>query len=79
MAELSDVIEALIALGWRKDLDRESYMVIMQMLNCSADEAKATLRQLDIQRGLIRQVSSNVEEFDAFRPKPLGRWRWIAT
>jgi hypothetical protein len=74
MAELSDVIEALIALGWRKDLDRESYMVIMQMLNCST-----ILERLDIQRGLIRQVSSNVEEFDAFRPKPLGRWRWIAT
>jgi hypothetical protein len=79
MAELSDVIEALIALGWKKDLDRESYTVIMQMLNCSADEAKTTLEQLYVKRGLLRQVSSNAEELDAFRPKPLDRCRWIAT
>jgi hypothetical protein len=78
MADLSDVIEALIGLGWRKDLDRESYSVIMQMLNCSADEAKTTLEQLYVKRGLLRQVSSNAEELDAFRPKPVGRWRWIA-
>ena len=43
MTELSNVIEALNSLGWRKDLDRDSYTVIMQMLNCSADEAKTTL------------------------------------
>ena len=78
MAELSDVIEALIGLGWRKDLDRESHTVIMQMLNCSAVEAKTTLEQLYVKRGLIRQVSSNAEELDAFRPKPVDRWRWIA-
>jgi hypothetical protein len=78
MAELSDVIEALIGLGWRKDLDRESHTVIMQMLNCSAVEAKTTLEQLYVKRGLIRQVSSNAEELDVFSPKPVDRWRWIA-
>ena len=79
MPELSNVIEALIALGWRKDLDGDSYRVIMQTLNCSADEAKTTLEQLYVKRGLLRQVSSNAEELDAFRPKPVDRWRWIAT
>jgi len=79
MTELSSVIEALIALGWRKDLDRESYTVIMQILTCSADEAKTTLEHLYVKRGLIRQVSSNAEELDAFRTKPVARLRWIAT
>ena len=84
MAQLSPdqeqkIIEALIALGWKKDPEGESYAVIMRILNCSGDEAKATLEYLHIKRGLIRRVSSSGEELDSWRPKPLGRWRWIAT
>jgi hypothetical protein len=84
MAELSPdqeqkIIEALIALGWKKDPEGESYAVIMRILNCSGDEAKATLEYLYIKRGLIRQVNSRGEELDSGRPKPSGRWRWIAT
>ena len=84
MAELSanqeqKIIEALIALGWKKDPEKESYAVIMRILNCSADQAKATLEYLYINRGLIKQVNSRGEELGSWRPKPLGRWRWIAT
>ena len=73
------IIEALIALGWKKDPEGESYAVIMRILNCSGYEAKATLEYLHIKRGLIRQVNSSGEELASWRPKPLGRWRWIAT
>jgi hypothetical protein len=84
MAELSTdqeqkLIEALIALGWKKDPERESYAIIVRILNCSGDEAKATLEYLYIKRGLIRRVSSSGEDLDSWRPKPLVRWRWIAT
>ena len=79
MPELSNVIEALIALSWRKDLDGDSYTVIMQTLNCSSDEAKVTLEHLYVKRGLIRPVSSRVEDLGSFKPKPVDRWRWIAT
>ncbi len=84
MAELSpvqeqEILEALIALGWTKDPEGESCAVIIRMLNCSGDEAKATLEYLYIRRGLIRQVSSSGEQPDSWRPKPLGQWRWIAT
>jgi hypothetical protein len=79
MAELSNVIEALIALGWRKDLDGDSCTLMMQTLDCSADEAKVVLENLYVKRGLIRPVSSSVEELDSFRPKPVNRRRWIAT
>ena len=84
MAELSpgqeqEILEALIALGWKKDPEGESYAVIMRMPNCSGDEARATLQYLYIRRGLIRQVSSSGEQLDSWRPKPLGRSRWIAT
>jgi hypothetical protein len=84
MAELlpsqeQEIIEALIALGWKKDPARESCAVIMRILNCSDDEAKITLERLYVKRGLIRPVSSSVEDLDSFRPKPVDRWRWIAT
>ena len=84
MAELSpgqeqEIVEALIALGWKKDPEGESYAVIMRMLNCPDDEAEATLEYLYIRRGLIRQVSSSGEQLDSWRPKALRRWRWIAT
>ncbi len=84
MAELSldqeqEIVEALVALGWKKDPTGESCAVIMRILNCSDDEATASLEHLYIKRGLIRQVSSSGEELDSWRPKPLGRWRWIAT
>ena len=84
MAELAPyqeqkIIEALIALGWKKDPEGESYAVIMRILNCSSGEAKATLEYLYIKRVLIRRVNSSGEELDPWRPKPLGRWRWIAT
>ena len=84
MAELSTdqeqkIIEALIALGWKKDPERESYAIIVRILNCSGGEAKAILEYLYIKRGLIRQVNSRGEELASWRSKPLGRWRWIAT
>ena len=74
-----EIIGALIALGWKRDPEGESYAVIMRMLNCSGDEAETILEYLYIRRGLIRQVSSSGEQIDSWRPKPLGRWRWIAT
>ena len=74
-----EIIGALIALGWKRDPEGESYAVIMRILNCSGDEAKATLEYLHIKRGLIRQVNSRGEELAPWRSKPLGRWRWIAT
>jgi hypothetical protein len=51
----------------------------MRILNCSGDEAKITLEYLHIKRGLIRQVNSSGEEIDSWKPKPVDRWRWIAT
>ena len=84
MAQLSpdqeqQIIGALIALGWKRDPEGESYAVIMRILDCSGDEAKATLEYLHIKRGLIRQVTSSGEELDSWKPKPVDRWRWIAT
>ena len=74
-----EIIGALIALGWKRDPEGESYAVIMRILNCSGDEAKATLEYLHIKRGLIRQVNSSGEELHSWKPEPVDRWRWIAT
>jgi hypothetical protein len=72
------LVEALIALGWRNRLEAESCTAIMQILNCSSDDAKEIIEQLYIKRGLIRQVSSIGEELDSVRSRPRGRCRWIA-
>ena len=74
-----EIIGALIALGWKRDPEGESYAVIMRILNCSGDEAKAALEYLHIKRGLIKQVNSSGEELHSWKPKPVDRWRWIAS
>ena len=73
------LIEALVGLGWKKDIEGESSAAIVQVLNCSDAEAKAMLDYIYLGRGLIRQVSSRAEEFDAYRPKSARRWKWLAT
>ena len=73
-----EIIGALIALGWKRDPEGESYAAIIRILNCSCDEAKATLEYLHIKRRLIKQVNSSGKELDSWKPKPVDRWRWIA-
>jgi len=73
------LINALVGLGWKKDIDGESSAAIVQALNCSVAEAKAILDYIYLERGLIRKVSSSAEEFDAYQPTSTFRWRWLAT
>jgi hypothetical protein len=73
------IVEALIALDWTEDQDADSRAVITQLLNCSADEAKATLEYIYVERKLIKAISSSTGELDARKPMPVGRWKWLAT
>jgi hypothetical protein len=75
----SQLIEALIALGWRKRLEGESCAAITQLLNCSDDKAKTIIEYLYIRCGLLRQVSSIGEDPDSPGPRAKAQWRWIAT
>jgi hypothetical protein len=51
------LINALVGLGWKKDIEGASFAAIVQVLNCSGAEAKAMLDYIYLERGLIRQVS----------------------
>jgi hypothetical protein len=75
----TNLVEALVFIGWKKNLDTESYAVIEQLLNCSTDEAKEILDYIYLKRGLIRQVSRSAEELIASQSKSPRQWKWRAT
>jgi hypothetical protein len=73
------LIDALVGLGWKKDIEGASSAAIVQALDCSDAEAKAMLDYIYLERGLIRQVNSMSEGFEAYSHKSVHQWRWLAT
>jgi len=73
------VCDSLVNLGWLENdhaLHAEGVRVVRELLVCSADDAKAVLRDLR-SRKLIDVTITPGGELDTRKPMPAARLRWV--
>ena len=73
------VCELLIKLGWLESehaLHSEGVWAVREVLQCSAEDAKAVLGDLRTRKLIDLEITPD-GQLDARKPMPAAKWRWI--
>ena len=73
------VCEFLIKLGWLESehaLHSEGVWTVRDVLQCSAEDAKAVLGDLRTRKLIDLEITPG-GQLDAREPMPAAKWRWI--